>query len=82
MAAVADNKKIKLNKTEIQIEHQTLEDKPRVTDFHIRVDLGDDLTQRERKILFNSARLCEVYKILTGEFTFNYRLMPTSVDHG
>jgi len=29
---------------------------------------------RERVILFNSARRCEVYKLLTGELRFEYRL--------
>ena len=87
MAAVADNKKINLDKSEIQIEHRILEGKPWVTEFHIRVDLGDGLSERERKILYNSARLCEVHKILTGEFTFGYQLMPapnerSKVDHG
>ena len=42
------------------------------TTFIIRLDLGQGLTQRERVILFNSARNCEVYKLLTGAIHFEY----------
>ena len=79
MAAVADNKKIKLDSAEIQVEYDISEGKPWVSDFHIRIDLGDGFSPRERKILFNSARLCEVHKILTGEFTFSYQVAPNPV---
>jgi len=36
------------------------------------LDLGPGLTQRERAILLNSARHCEVHKLLTGALHFNY----------
>ena len=76
MAAVADNKNIILEKAEVRIEHRIHEEKPWITDLQIRIDLGKGLSSRERKILFNSARLCEVQKILAGKFNFNYQLMP------
>ena len=42
------------------------------TSFVVRVNLGHGLTHRERVILFNSARRCEVHKLLTGELHFDY----------
>ena len=81
MAAVADNKKINLHKAEVRIEHRIHEGKPWRTDFSIQIDLGSGLSLRERKILFNSARFCEVGKLLTGEFTFDYRLMSGVDEH-
>ena len=74
MSAVADHKKIRIDKADIQIAHHIREGKPWVTSFEIKIDLGNNLTHREKSILFNSARLCEVHKLLTGEFTFDYQL--------
>ncbi len=45
------------------------------TSFVIRLDLGQGLTRRERAILFNSSRRCEVNKLLTGEMRFGYDLL-------
>lgn len=42
----------------------------------MQLDLGTGLTKRERVLLFNSARRCEVYKLLTGELQFEYKLSP------
>jgi hypothetical protein len=78
MAAVADNKKIRLNGVDIQIAHQIQEGKPWVTSFKIKIDPGNNLTRREQTILFNSARLCEVHKLLIGEFTFDYELVSNA----
>ena len=72
MAAVADNKQIKTENIAVHIGHTVSEGKPWITAFRIRVDLGNHLTQREQKILFNSARHCEVHKMLFGEFTFDF----------
>jgi hypothetical protein len=36
------------------------------------VDLGEGLTRRERTILLNAARRCEVHKLLSGQFAFDY----------
>jgi hypothetical protein len=38
------------------------------------MDLGIGLTRRERMILSNVARTCEVYKMLSGENTCDYYL--------
>ena len=43
------------------------------TRFVVGVELGAGLSHRERKILFNVARRCEVHKLLSGELDFEYR---------
>ena len=78
MSAVADHKGIKLHKTDIRISHEVLEGKSWTTDFTVQIDLGSGFTQREKKILFNSARLCEIKKILSGECTFDFELVSSS----
>ena len=40
----------------------------------IQIDLGQGLTRRETIVLFNSARHCEVQKLLKGEMRFDYAL--------
>jgi uncharacterized OsmC-like protein len=74
MAAVAAYKEIDAEKLRVQIHRQTVEGAPWQTAFAIELDLGDGLSRRERTILFNSARRCEVHKLLTGEMDFEYRL--------
>ena len=73
MAAVADNKQINLGNAAVHIEHRISEGKPWVTEFRVHIDLGSNLTAREQKILFNSARHCEVHKMLSGEFTVDFQ---------
>ena len=74
VAAVAANKGISVEQIEATIDRRTDEARPWQTAFTIRVDLGEDLTRRERAILFNAARGCEVHKLLDGEMTFEYTL--------
>jgi len=40
----------------------------------IKIDPGKGLNRRERTILLNSARFCEVTKILKSEKVFEYEL--------
>ena len=75
MAAVADHKKIKLETVDVGIAYQLRPGKKWLTSFKIKIDLGDGLTSRERTILFNSARLCEVTKLLDGEKKFTYEFV-------
>jgi len=71
MAAVAANKGITLGKLAVSVESRTeLADRSAATVFASRVQLEKELTARERRILFNSARLCEVHKMLRGKITF------------
>ena len=79
MSAVADHKGIKLRNADIHISHEVFEGKPWSTAFNVQIDLGGGFTQREKKILFNSARLCDIHKILTGECTFEFQLVTPPV---
>jgi uncharacterized OsmC-like protein len=45
------------------------------TRFVIEIELDGDFDQREKVILFNSARKCDVSKLLTGEIKFKYQLI-------
>ena len=78
MAAVAANKGIALGRLAVSVESRTeLADTigPAATHFYSRIELDEGLTARERRILFNSARLCEVHKMLRGEITFEENLL-------
>lgn len=67
MAAVAASKGITLDKLEVRVEtHIEEADQRQKTTFSTSVDLGSGLTEREQKILFNSACHCEVHKLLRG----------------
>jgi uncharacterized OsmC-like protein len=44
------------------------------TVFHIETELKGDLSQREKILLFNSARKCDVSKLLAGQVNFEYLL--------
>ena len=71
MAAVAANKGIALDKLKVQVETHTEEaGHQQKTTFVTAIDLGSGLTDRERRILFNSARHCEVHKLLRGALEF------------
>jgi uncharacterized OsmC-like protein len=71
MAAVAANKGIPLGRLAVSVESRTeLAGRSAVTHFNSRMELDKELTARERRILFNSARLCEVHKMLRGKITF------------
>ena len=75
MSAVAEHKGIRVDKIEVQVEPQieeTLEGWH--TCYRAQVDIGGGLTPRERTILLNSARRCEVHKLLTGRIEFEVGL--------
>jgi hypothetical protein len=75
LAAVAADKGITPQRIDVQIERRTDEGRPWRTRFAVQVDLGEGLTRRERIILYNCARRCEVNKLLNGELTFEYSLV-------
>jgi uncharacterized OsmC-like protein len=76
MAAVAANKGITLDKLEARVDTDIEEaDHQQITTFVTAVDLGSGLAERERKILFNSARHCEVHKLLRGSIQFSETLL-------
>lgn len=75
MAAVAAHKNIPVEKLEARIA-TTVEEGYTTwqSHFKVQIDLGAGLGRRERIILFNSARHCEVHKLLSGEISFDYGL--------
>jgi len=79
MAAVAASKGIQIEKLEAQVDAVTdvTEGGGRTT-FSSTIDLGQGLTDREIKILFNSARRCEVHKLLGGQIEFEEKLVTSS----
>ena len=75
MAAVAASKNIRVEKLQARVATTVDERAPLwQSRFAVQVDVGAGLSQRERIILFNSARHCEVHKLLSGELSFDYRL--------
>jgi len=75
MAAVAASKNIRVEKLQARVVTTVDERAPLwQSRFAVRVDVGAGLSQRERIVLFNSARHCEVHKLLSGEIGFDYRL--------
>jgi uncharacterized OsmC-like protein len=79
MAAVAANKGIEIGKLEAQVDAVTdVTEGGQQTKFATLIDLGDGLSDREIKILFNSARRCEVHKLLGGQIEFEERLAGSS----
>jgi hypothetical protein len=75
LAAVAADKGIAPQRIGVQIERRTDEGRPWRTWFAVQIDLGGGLTRRERIILYNCARHCEVNKLLNGELAFEYTLI-------
>lgn len=76
MAAVAANKGMTLDKLEVQVETRIEEaGHQQRTTFVTAIDLGLGLTERERKLLSNSARRCEVHELLRGAIEFRENLV-------
>lgn len=79
MAAVAANKGIQVGKLEAQVDAVTdVTEGGQRTKFSSTLDLGQGLNDREIKILFNSARRCEVHKLLGGQIEFEEKLVGSS----
>ena len=75
MSAVADNKGIAITHLAASVEGRTeFIGRRATTHFASKLDVGEGLTSRERRILYNSARQCEVHKMLRGEIAFEEHL--------
>ena len=74
VAAVAAHKSIEPERIAVRVRRRSVEDTSWQTSFVIDLDLGPGLGRRERVLLFNAARQCEVHKLLRGEMSFDYRL--------
>ena len=75
MAAVAAHKGIEVSGLAATVEGRTeLAGLRATTHFVSHLELGEGLSSREQRILYNAARQCEVHKMLRGEVTFEERL--------
>lgn len=75
MATVAANKGITPTRLVASVEGFTeFASRRASTRFTSKLELGEGLTSRERRILYNSARQCEVHKMLQGQITFEENL--------
>jgi len=63
-----------LEKIHVDIGCRVKKDRTVSSAFNIRIDLGSGLTRREKTILLNVARSCEVSKMLTGKMSYAYKL--------
>jgi uncharacterized OsmC-like protein len=71
MAAVAGHKGITCARLAASVESRTeFVGRKARTKFISHLDVGEGLTPREQRILYNAARTCEVHKMLTGEMEF------------
>ncbi len=76
MAAVADHKQITVQTLEVQVTPQAEgEGRDEQTCFRSAIRLGPGLTPRERRLLFNAARTCEVHKMLSRPVLFAETLL-------
>ena len=80
ISAVAEYKKIQINEIQVRINRITDESISILTSFNVFIRLDGDFTDREKILLFNSARKCEVNKLLNGDFDFNYRLIEGEIN--
>ena len=75
MAAVAASKGIKVSRLSATVQGLTeFVGLGANTRFVTDLDLGAGLSSRERAILYNSARHCEVHKMLRGKIEFEDNL--------
>ena len=74
MAAVAEHKGIEVTRLAASVTgHTEFVGWRAKTHFVSDLDLGDGLDARQMRILYNSARQCEVHKMLQGEISFEER---------
>lgn len=70
--AVAKHKAIVLTNFEARLDYHT--DGNDRTEFRVTLHLDPGLSDRERKILFQSAKLCEVGKVLKSDVNIDFRV--------
>ena len=70
--AVAEHKEIDLGESDVRIDYVAA--KSGGTRFLVDIKLDNRLSDRERKILFHSARICDVGKVLKSDVTIDYQL--------
>ena len=74
MSAVAEHKGIEVSRLAVSVTGRTeFVGRRAKTHFVSELDLGEGLDTRQTRILYNSARQCEVHKMLQGEVSFDER---------
>lgn len=71
--AVAKHKGIDIGDSDVCLDY--CKDNNGGTRFQVGLKLDGHLTSRERKILYQSARICEVGKIIKGDVQIDYDLL-------
>lgn len=71
--AVAEHKGIDLGESDVRIDY--VHTKSGETRFLVDLKLDSRLSDRERKILFHSARICDVGKVLKSDVSIDYQLL-------
>ena len=72
---MAENKHIKLGNLGARIQCNTGFLDKKATVFRVEIETNVNFTEREKKILFNSAKSCEISKILKSDIEIDYRLI-------
>lgn len=63
-----------MDEIEVRVGRETHNNEENLSVFSVEIELPANLDDREKILLFNSARKCDVTKILKGEFQFQYQL--------
>lgn len=77
LSAVAENKQIALDSLAVNVHRSTEDFENMSTIFSVDVQLPTDLSDREKVLLFNAARKCDVKKIFEGEMQIQYQLIES-----
>ncbi len=75
--AVAQHKGIDMGDSGVCLDYA--HSKSGETRFLVDLKLDSRLSDRERKILFHSARICDVGKVLKGDVAIDYRLLDDAL---
>ena len=75
ISAVAEHKEISLTGAEVRVSRISDTDQGTHTSFTVKIKLQHDLNNREKVLLLNAARKCDVSKILAGKVDFSYQLI-------
>lgn len=63
-----------MDEIEVLVSRDTHNNEENQSVYSVEIELPAKLDDREKILLFNSARNCDVTKILKGEFQFQYQL--------
>lgn len=75
ITAVAEFKKIGLEDVRVKIARLSDAKNNKRTNFDISIEFTGTFSDRETILLFNSARNCDVQKLLNGQLAFDYHLV-------